>query len=290
MSLIYCPECGHEISNSAVACPSCGRPTNARPVVEKRVVVADVPRDDGFPKWAFIPLGLIGAILLLVFFVVMSRNNEDANSNLSVNVSARRAANGSYVTGSETQTVNVPPSTSAQTVTVPGDTSMPPSNVTVPGSSTTVSGAPGARAEKGTVVIDAKVSGETGAPRPVRNERFYLLDKDLESILSEANIEPLEGQTLTNSLGLSVLYPARFGDFNRQALKAIKEHIKYAGQTDGNGKAQLGGVEPDSYYLFGITKTGEGFAVWSSPVSVNAGQNILNLSPQRLTQMRTSGD
>src|SRR5215218_5833781 len=90
MSLIYCPECGHEISAAAVACPNCGRPLSARPVVEAPPVVAHVRRNEGVPNWIFIPLGIIGAILLVTFFVVMSRNNEDANSNLSVSVNTRR--------------------------------------------------------------------------------------------------------------------------------------------------------------------------------------------------------
>jgi hypothetical protein len=143
-------------------------------------------------------------------------------------------------------------------------------------------------ASKGTVVIDAKVSTRTGRPQPVKNERFYLLDKDLETILSEADIEPIEGQTLTNSFGLSVMYPSRYGDFHRDALQAIKGHIKYAGQTDTAGKAQLGNVEPDSYYLFGVTTTSGGFAVWSSPVTVSGGQNLLNLSPQPMTEIANS--
>ena len=291
MSLIYCPECGHEISQSAVACPNCGRPINARPVIERKVVVADPPvESDGFPKWAFIPLGLIGAVLLLVFFVAMGRNNDDANSNLAVNVSARSArpaAESETVTSSGSQTVEVPSSTSGGTISVPSSSSSEPQSVTVPGSSTSVSSLPPA-ASKGTVMIDAKISTKAGTPQAVKNERFYLLDKDLETILSDADIEPIEGQTLTNSLGLSVLYPARYGEFHREALQAIKNHIKYAGQTDGTGKAQLGNVEPDSYYLFGITKTGRGFAVWSSPVTVSGGQNLLNLTPQPLTEIEES--
>ena len=282
MSLIYCPECGHEISTSAVACPNCGRPINARPVIERKTVVTDVPRQsDGFPAWALIPLGLIGAVLLVVLFVALGRDDDSANSNLAVNVSAPRGSSVARNSATETQTVTVPPSGGGGTITVPGDV---PQSVTIPGSSTSVASVP-PPASKGTVVIDAKVSTSTGTPQAVRNERFYLLDKDLETILSEADIEPIEGQTLTNSLGLSVLYPSRYGEFNRQALQAIKSHIKYAGQTDASGKAQLGNVEPDSYYLFGITKTGKGFAVWSSPVTVNGGQNLLNLSPQRLTEI-----
>lgn len=272
MSLIYCPECGHEISAAAVACPNCGRPLSARPVVERAPVIATIHRENGVPGWIFIPLGIIGAVLLIVFFVVMSRNNEDANSNLAVNVSARRsAANVERTSDIPSSTVTVPPATETQTVTVPG-------------SQTSVTSS----ALKGSVTIDAKIANRTGAPQPVKNEKVYLLDKDLEMILSEAGLQPIEGQTLMNSLGLSVLYPDRFDAFNRDALRAIKDHIKYAGTTDSNGKAELGGIEPNNYYLFAVTKSGRGFAIWSSPVAINPGQNALNLTPQQLTEMNVS--
>jgi hypothetical protein len=274
MSLIYCPECGHEISAAAVACPNCGRPLSARPVVAATPVVAPVRRSDGVPSWIFIPLGIIGVLLVVIFFVVMSRNSEDANSNLSVNVSTKRPA-GSNV--ERTTTTDVPSST----VTVPPTDSQ---SVTVPGSQTSVTMPP----TKGSVTIEAKVQNRTGTPQPVKNEKFYLLDKDLEMILSEAGIEPIEGQTLMNSLGLSVLYPDRFDTFNKEALRAIRSHIKYAGTTDSTGKAELGGIEPNSYYLFGVTRSGRGFAIWSSPVSIIAGQNALNLTPQRVTEMETA--
>ena len=280
MSLIYCPECGHEVSAAAVACPNCGRPLSARPVIEPTPVVARVERKNGVPNWIFIPLGIIGAVLVIVFFVVMSRNSEDANSNLSVNVNARRPATAATDRVSTAEvpgsTITVPPATETQTVTVPGSQTSVPSSV------------PSAVASKGSVVIDARLASRNGATVPVKNEKFYLLDEDLESILSEARLEPIEGQTLMNSLGLSVLYPDRFSEFNRDALRAIKGHIKYAGTTDANGKAQLGGIEPNSYYLFGVTRSGRGFAIWSSPVSIIPGENALNLTPQRITEMDTA--
>lgn len=245
---------------------------SARPIVERAPVIATVHRENGVPGWIFIPLGIIGAVLLIVFFVVMSRNNEDANSNLAVNVSARRsAANVERTSDIPSSTVTVPPATETQTVTVPG-------------SQTSVTSS----ALKGSVTIDAKIANRTGAPQPVKNEKVYLLDKDLEMILSEAGLQPIEGQTLMNSLGLSVLYPDRFDAFNRDALRAIKDHIKYAGTTDSNGKAELGGIEPNNYYLFAVTKSGRGFAIWSSPVAINPGQNALNLTPQQLTEMNVS--
>ncbi|MEO7672687.1 MAG: zinc ribbon domain-containing protein [Pyrinomonadaceae bacterium] len=282
MSLIYCPECGHEISQAAIACPSCGRPINAEPVptIERPVIVAR-PRDEGgFPPWAFIPLGILGVALVALFFYAVSRDDDTANSNLNVNVSTRRAS-----------TSNTGRSESSQTVTIPSDsttvTTQPPASsqtVTIPGSQTSIP----ADATTGRVVIDAKVATRTGSPQAVRNEKFYLLDQDLDSILSDADLEPIEGQTLANSFGLSVVYPDRYGDFNRSALAAIKSHIKYSGTTDGSGKAQLSGIEPNSYYLFGITKTGGGFALWSNPVTIKTGENILNLSPQRVTEMQRS--
>jgi hypothetical protein len=89
-----------------------------------------------------------------------------------------------------------------------------------------------------------------------------------------------------NSFGLSVLYPDRYREFNRDALTAINRHIKYSTLTDGSGKALVKGIDPDQYYLFGVTRTGKGFAVWSSPVTIIGGENVLNLSPQRLTEIQ----
>lgn len=282
MSLIYCPECGHEISQAAIACPSCGRPINAPTPTIQRPVIVTRPREGGFPPWAFVPIGLAAAGLLLLLFYFM-RNDETANTNLNVNVSTVRASNrgrDADRTG-DSQTITAPPNST--TVTTPPTDSQ---TINVPGSQTSVP----ADSTTGRVVIDAKVANRSGQPSAVRNEKFYLLDKDLETILNEANLEPIEGQTLSNSFGLSVVYPDRYAEFNRNALAAIRTHIKYTGTTDGSGKAQMSGISPDSYYLFGITKTGRGFALWSDPVTIRTGDNILNLSPQIVTEMdRASG-
>ncbi|MDI1243745.1 MAG: hypothetical protein PSX80_17680 [bacterium] len=148
-----------------------------------------------------------------------------------------------------------------------------------------VPGSAGTIPTSGTVLIEAKVSTRNGSTQGARNTRFYLLDKDLESILSDADLEPIEGQSLTASLALATADQGRYAEFYRQAMSALKEHIKYTGSTDGAGKAQLGSVKPDQYYLFGVARTGEGFAMWNSSVSVIAGDNALNLTPQQLTQM-----
>ena len=288
MSLMNCPECGHEVSNEAVACPNCGRPLSApAPVIQRKVVVAEKPVDEGFPKWIIAPIVIL-ALIVIVLLIAITRNNEEAANTRTVNVnldtqrrstdsreSARtESAPNQVEVPSSSTTVNPPPST-----TVPN---YPSSSTSVPSSQSSVTTVP---ADKGVVVIDAKVSTKTGEVQAVKNEKFYLLDKDLEMILSEADLEPIEGNSLSDSLGLAVMYPDRYGDFQREALNAIKKHIKYSVTTGGDGKASMKDVKPDSYYLFGITKSRTGFAIWSSPVSIIGGENKLNLQPARLNEI-----
>lgn len=275
MSLIHCPECSAEISASAIACPRCGRPTHAPPAVEPNVVVTQPRlREDRFPPWAFVPIGL-GAIILLIIIFAMFRSGDD-DGNVNVNVSAARRT--TTVPSTETRTVTSEP----QTVYVPEQpASVPGQTTTVPSTTTSAPVAP--PPDKGTVVINARIAPPKGSPQSATNTKFYLLDRDLESILSEARVKPVEGNTLAASLGLAAVYPDRYNDFQRAAMKAIAEHVKYSGTTNSSGSANLSEVRPNDYYLFGITRVGRGFALWSSPVSVIAGENIMNLSPQSVT-------
>ena len=281
MSLIHCPECGHETSLNAVACPNCGRPLHAPPAVERKVFVAP-PREGGFPPWAFVPIGIVAFVLLSVFFLMFSKS-DDGNTNVRVNTAGRtttsepvRDTRVSTVPSSETQPVSVP----GQQISVPGQTT------TVPGTTTAPPNVP--PSDKGTVVINAQVAPSKGSPQAARGTKFYLLDKDLETILNEARLEPIEGNSLTGSLGLAVVYPDRYGDFQRAAMRAVASHVKYSGTTSGTGSANLSGVVPNQYYLFGISRVGRGFALWDSSVSVIAGENVMNLSPQSITEIPES--
>lgn len=292
MALLICPDCGHEVSAAAVACANCGRPM-VDPTIERNVVITEAPapvRDD-FPKWIFIPIAALGALLLLFLFVWMRNNDDTANTNINVNVArSGQTTNGTTrdttastrtevpnqvtIPPSDTTTVSTPPPSSTGT-----STSTQPSSVTrVPGESVTTG------TDKGVAVVTAKVSTRTGGVQPVRNEKFYLLDKDLEEILDDANLDNETGQGLRTLFGMSVLYPDRYGDTRQKALSAISQHTKYTALTDASGKAQLKDIKPDTYYLFGITKTRNGFAIWSSPVTIQPGQNLLDLGTASITE------
>ena len=282
MSLFNCPECGHENSNIAVACANCGRPIHTPvPVVERRVVVTE-PREGGVPPWAFVAMGVVALAVIGLLLFMLKGSGEQGNTNINVNTAGRRT------TATDPVRTTVP-SSDTQQVTVPGQTvTAPAQTTTVPETSTAVPNAP--LPDKGTVVINAKVAPRTGSPQPARVTRFYLLDKDVETILSEARVEPIEGNTLASSLGLAAVFPDRYGDFQRAAMRAIGAHAKYSGTTSGVGAAKLADVAPDNYYLFAISRVGRGFAMWNQSVSVIAGENILNISPQNITEISASSE
>ncbi len=276
MTLILCPECGHEVSTTATACPNCARPLHAPPLVERKVVLTEpVEREQGFPTWALIPIGLLAVLLVFVAYLAFRGTDESANTNINVNVAGRR-------TGTGTQASSIP-SSDTTSVRVPDAAPPPPAQITtVPGSSTDAPVAPAPT--KGTVTLNAKVTTSNGSEQSVRGTRFYLLENDVETVLREARVEPIEGNSLAGSLGLAAVYPDRYGEFQRAAMRAIAAKAKYSGTTNSSGDANLSGVDPKGYYLFGIAKIGRGFALWNAPVSVIAGDNLLS-SPQRVTEI-----
>lgn len=281
MALIHCPECAKEVSNTAVACPNCGHPL-APANVERKTIVREAPpvvEKEGFPNWIFIPLAVLG--IVVIFLLIVLFQNKDETDRTNVNITTDRTADlpDTTVRQEPPKTEVVVPSNPPSDVDLPSTTTGPPSTTTTIPSDTTT-------AAVGTVNLEAKTLDKEGKEQAVKAEKFYLLDKDLSSILNEAGISPLPGQTLVNSFGLSVIYPDKYNDLKKKALNEIEKHIKYDVLTDSSGKAKMSSVKPDSYYLFAIHKTGSGFAVWSSPITINAGENNLNLQPQRATEVR----
>jgi len=279
MSLIICPECTHEVSTTAAACPNCGH-LIAPPIVKTRTIVQEVPRErEGFPPWAFIPLGLLGLMLVFLLFYFL-RSDETANNNINVNVSARKPVETRETTvrtNPQPNEVAVPPSSQPQQVIVPPSAPSAPSS-----SETTITTVD---PDKSSVSLEAKIATKSGSVQSVSKEKFYLLDESLESILSDANLSDETGQSTTTAFGMSIVFPDKYNDTRKKALDAINKRVKYNVTTDSSGKAEMKSVKPGSYYLFAITKSGNGYAVWSSPVSIVPGNNVLNIPPVSLTEV-----
>jgi hypothetical protein len=229
-------------------------------------------------------------VLLFVLLAYMRNNNDDAQ-NINVRIASQPANSLETKVRANSELPNqivVPPAQTGQVV-VPPSSSAPQTTVLPPSQTTVTSVAPPTETtlppDKGTVSLEAKIATASGSTQPVRAERFYLLNKDLDSILSDASIDDETGQGLSNAFGLSIVYPDKYGDTKQKALAAIGKHTVYKTQTDASGKAQIKGVKPDNYYLFGITKTKTGFAIWSSPVTIQAGDNSLVLPAAQMTDV-----
>ena len=304
MSLMICPECGNEVSDQAAACPKCGHPFEAAtvvvpaapppPVVHEPVIVARPPRrDKSFPNWVFIPVIVILAVVALFMFLMMRENSDENANSTQVNLRVRETetARTRTVTNSEaqtgtatTETVTTAPRTieSAPVTTVPDSsvsssipqTAYPSTGTTSTTTTTTGTNPP---SDKGNLEIRATVAGRTGSTQPVRQEKFYLLDKSLDEILSRADIDPEEGD-LSSTCAAAVIDPARRAT-REKCLAAIKPHILYSVTTDSSGKGAFKNVKPDNYYVFGVTKVGsDSYAIWNTTVTVNPGENALNLN------------
>ena len=271
MPLTNCPECNHEVSASAESCPNCGHPFANKTVTQTST-------QEAFPKWVFIPLALLGVVLIFALIMFMQNNNDSA-SDVDVNINASK-----QTADQPDSTVVLPDEPDKKIVVPPSNADQTSTQTIPPDTQTTVieNDSP----DKGTVNIEAKVTNTDGKTTPVEDEKFYLLDKQLESILRDANIKPINGQTLVNTFGLSVLDPGKYSEVNKKSLEAIEDHVKYDTLSDMSGKGQMKGVEPGSYYLFAIHKTANGFAVWSSPVNIKAGENKLVLPPAKLTEVK----
>lgn len=297
MSLVFCPECGHEVSAAAIACPNCGLPLSAVEVpvavVEKTPPPRRVVREK-LPPWAIGVMGLLGVGLLFTLIFLASSGDDETNTNVAVNAarradttaSSQRETRTTEIASSQPPSVSIPDtSTSTTATTVPSTTT-----TSIPSTSAPVS-VPAAPPDRSKVVIKAKVMPPRGSERPARGAKFYLLDKDIESILSRADLEPIDGNTLVGSLGLAAVFPDRYGDFQRAAMRAIAAHIKYSGSTDASGTASLGAsIKPDQYYIFSIMRSGDGFAMWNAPVTVTPGENILDLGAQPITELVADSD
>lgn len=298
MSMIICPECRNEVSAQATTCPKCGYPLMIEPdtviitptpppVIEPApIIVREVLTEEksNFPAWALVPIALALVVVIFGLIWMMNRNQNDANDNANARIAASVNSRATRTAEQIPSTVN-PPTTAGSTVVVPstanpatGDysSSVPPTaptNLPPAGSETVVTNPP---SDKGNLLLTATVLTSKGIKQPVKAEKFYLLSKDLETILSNANIEATEG-SYASTLGAAIADPNRKDELQK-CLAAINPYIVARTLSDSTGNASFKNVKPDSYYLFGVHKTGNSASVWNTSVAVNPGENTIALN------------
>lgn len=125
--------------------------------------------------------------------------------------------------------------------------------------------------------FEAAVIYKIGGVQPVARAEFYLLDKSVETILSEAGLKPRDNVGLMATLGLAIRYPEQSGDFLQTALPAIKSHIKSSVTSDFNGKGEFSNIIAGDYWFYGVSNTRKGFIIWDVPVKVSPGVNSVTL-------------
>ena len=307
MSLVLCPECKNEVSNQAAACPQCGFPLVPQSfeveeptlVRQPEVMVQRVTTvKKSFPNWVFVPIAL-GLVLVIFGFIWLAQTDETANRNQanaivkdhSANINTRTVSATTETTALTTTQTTVPNQPVASVPSSGGVYAPPPAPPTNAASSTAstitttnlppittseVASAPAVAPTKGVVSVKATIVNQQGAQKPVRQEKFYLLDENLETILKRANIEPEDGD-LPTSMGVALIDPNKRAVLQKY-LAAIKPHIIHSITTDQSGSASFKDVKPDDYYLFGITKDGNSYAIWNQNVVVNAGENSLAIN------------
>src|SRR5262245_60330915 len=156
--MTFCPECGHEISDAAIACPNCGRPIRSAPVVEEVVVQRPPTGDQDIPKWVYIPVAVIAGLALLLLFILFVRNSQNDNTNVDLKVAANRRSTQTRETNQ-----SIPPTNSGD-ATLPSNapansqtSSIPETSVTTPET-------------RGRVALMARVATPSGQTRSVQNE------------------------------------------------------------------------------------------------------------------------
>jgi hypothetical protein len=244
---ISCPVCQNLCSTQAVSCPKCGHPFARKEIISNTQKI----KTTNPQTWKILTLaigviagGLITFALYRAFFIKPQTSNNSLTEIATTN--------------NENKTINLKNDFQNS---IPVSTPEPIASLS----------------------LEAALVYSYGGVQPVAREKFYLLDDDLNKILSKAGVKAREGLSPSHSLGFAVAYPEVEAETLRKSLAAIRPHILYTLTTDFQGKGKFEGVKVNSYYLFGVTKTRRAFALWNMKLNVKEGQNEIVLDGNNVT-------
>jgi hypothetical protein len=106
--------------------------------------------------------------------------------------------------------------------------------------------------------------------QPVARSTFYLLDKSVTDIMTEAGLQPDAGLNLTETLGMAYFGRRRTvrAEYLAKVIDAIKPHTKAETTTDFNGAGQFPPVPFGNYVVFAVAEVGRNTVVWNATVEL----------------------
>ncbi|MCY7348305.1 MAG: hypothetical protein LH614_19090 [Pyrinomonadaceae bacterium] len=149
--------------------------------------------------------------------------------------------------------------------------------------------------------IEAALVYRSGDVVPVSRTKFYLLSESAAKLLdtpelrelllsdaiktSTALVDGAKNPTpamLFSALAYETLYPT----FVPAALQAIAKAKKFETTSDFQGKASFQDIPKETYYLFVISQTRKGMAVWDLEVKVDKDQAAIVLDQNNAATVR----
>jgi len=128
--------------------------------------------------------------------------------------------------------------------------------------------------------IQAKVQFLDNKIRPAGFTEFFLVDRDLSEILSEEGIKPPAQQGILShaeywarSVQRGYQFPGVAAKIRNALARSSLRRIK----TNSLGVGNVDALADGQYYIIGASTLGQVGVVWSKPVNLNNGDNILNL-------------
>ena len=134
----------------------------------------------------------------------------------------------------------------------------------------------------GNASMDLKVEVQflNNRNRPSSFTEFFLVEKDLNTIMEDARIRIPVNQGV-NSYGelwaRSVQRGYRFPGVAANIRNALATTSLLRLKTNSVGEAKLRNIKPGGYYLIGASTLGQVGVVWSKPISVRSGSNNISL-------------
>ena len=114
------------------------------------------------------------------------------------------------------------------------------------------------------IAIKVAIIYNLGGAQAVARENFYLLNKDAVQIWKEAGLIKDEKNVgfdyWLDRINATEKKPSKYEE-------TIKPHIIKTTTTDFEGNATFEDVPEGSYYIYGVTETRGGIALWSYKVS-----------------------